>query len=80
MPIGSVKWYDCKKGFGFIVNSEGEDVFCHFTSIEGDGFRRLYDGEQVEFEVQRGPKGLNASRVRRLSPKKGGGPSTDGKP
>ena len=74
MPTGSVKWYDCKKGFGFIVNSEGEDVFAHFTAIEGDGFRRLYDGEQVEFDVQSGPKGLHALRVRRLNPKKGGTP------
>jgi CspA family cold shock protein len=74
MPVGTVKWYDCKKGFGFIVDASGEDVFVHFSVIEGDGFRRLFDREKVEYEATRGPKGLQASRVRRTdnNPPKGG--------
>ena len=68
MPTGIVKWYDCRKGFGFIVDPAGEDVLAHFTVIEGDGFRRLYSGEQVEFEALRGEKGLQATKVRRLNP------------
>jgi CspA family cold shock protein len=70
MPTGTVKWFDVKKGFGFIVNAEGKDVFVHFTSIEGDGFRSLKDGEKVEYEETGGAKGLSAKSVRRLkSPK-----------
>jgi CspA family cold shock protein len=68
MPIGKVKWFDTKKGFGFIVDDEGQDVFVHYTVIEGGGFRRLLDEEQVEYEVTRGPKGLLAARVKRLDP------------
>ena len=67
MPVGSVKWFDSKKGFGFILSPEGEDVFVHFSSIEGDGFRSLKDGEQVEYEMTRGQKGLSAQHVRRLA-------------
>jgi len=67
MFVGVVKWYDCRKGYGFIMTPEGEDVLAHFTAIEGTGFRRLFDGEQVEYERVRGPKGLQATRVRRLS-------------
>ncbi len=66
MPQGTVKWFDPKKGFGFIVNSEGQDVFVHFTVIEGEGFRALKDGETVEFEEHRGDKGLLAKAVKRL--------------
>jgi CspA family cold shock protein len=65
MPIGTVKWFDSKKGFGFIVNSEGKDVFVHFSSIEGDGFRSLKDGERVDYEQIEGSKGLSAAHVRR---------------
>ena len=68
MSTGSVKWFDAKKGFGFIVGGEGEDVFVHFSSIEGDGFRALKDGEPVEYEVVRGNKGLSAQKVKRLTP------------
>jgi len=67
MPNGTVKWFDSKKGFGFIVNPDGKDVFVHFSSIEGDGFRSLKDGEQVEYEQVQGDKGLLAKAVKRLA-------------
>jgi len=67
MVTGTVKWFDSKKGFGFILSAEGRDVFVHFTSIEGDGFRALNDGESVEYEPAIGPKGLQAKSVRRLA-------------
>jgi len=69
MPIGTVKWFDSKKGFGFVINSDGKDVFVHFSSIEGDGFRALKDGEKVEYEEITGPKGLSAAKVRRIAPR-----------
>ena len=67
MSTGTVKWFDSKKGFGFIVGDEGEDVFVHFSVIQGDGFRSLKDGEAVDYEVERGAKGLLAKTVRRLT-------------
>lgn len=67
MPNGTVKWFDSKKGFGFIVNPDGKDVFVHFSCIEGDGFRSLKDGEQVEYEQVQGDKGLLAKAVKRLA-------------
>ena len=66
MATGTVKWFDAKKGFGFILNEEGKDVFVHFSSIEGDGFRSLKDGEPVTFELVQGDKGLSAIKVRRM--------------
>ena len=66
MATGSVKWFDAKKGYGFISQDNGEDVFVHYSSIESDGFKTLEEGEKVEFEVTRGQKGLQASKVRRL--------------
>ena len=69
MPTGSVKWFDTKKGFGFIVNPDGKDVFVHYTSIDGDGFRSLKDGEQVEYEQIQGEKGLLAKNVKKLAVK-----------
>ena len=63
---GTVKWFNPKKGFGFISREDGGDVFVHFTSIEGDGYRSLEEGEQVEFEVASGQKGLEAKEVKRL--------------
>ncbi|MCL2700732.1 MAG: cold-shock protein [Phycisphaerae bacterium] len=63
MPTGKVKWFDPKKGYGFIVGEEGRDVFVHYTSIVGDGFRALRDEELVEYEFSQGPKGDQATRV-----------------
>jgi CspA family cold shock protein len=67
MSIGTVKWFDSKKGFGFIMNPDGMDVFVHFSSIEGDGFRSLKDGERVEYEQLSGAKGLSAQAVKRVA-------------
>ena len=65
MATGTVKWFNDAKGFGFITQDSGkEDVFCHHTAIQADGFRSLTEGQKVEFEVTKGPKGLQASNVR----------------
>jgi len=64
--VGPVKWFDAKKGFGFIVSPEGKDVFVHFSTIESDGFRTLRDGEEVEYELIDGDKGLHAKDVKRI--------------
>ncbi len=66
MPTGRVKWFDNRKGYGFIEQDTGEDVFVHYSSIKTDGFRTLNDGEMVRFEVIQGPKGLLARNVARL--------------
>jgi CspA family cold shock protein len=58
-----VKWFNDAKGFGFITSEKGEDVFVHFSAIQGNGFRSLAEGAQVEFEVTQGPKGLQAQNV-----------------
>jgi CspA family cold shock protein len=65
MATGTVKWFNDAKGFGFISQEGGEDVFVHHTAITMDGFRTLKEGERVEFDVTRGPKGLQAANVRR---------------
>lgn len=61
--IGTVKWFNGSKGYGFIEREGGEDVFVHYSAIQGEGFRNLEEGQRVEFEVERGPKGLQASNV-----------------
>ena len=61
--LGTVKWFNGAKGFGFISRSDGEDVFVHFKAIKGDGYKNLDEGDKVQFEVERGPKGLQASNV-----------------
>ncbi len=63
MAKGFVKWFDTKKGYGFIKQPDGDDVFVHYTGISGDGFKSLRAGEAVEFEVANGPKGPQATRV-----------------
>jgi CspA family cold shock protein len=60
---GTVKWFNASKGFGFIQRQSGEDVFVHFSAIQGDGYKSLNEGQAVEFEVTKGPKGLQASNV-----------------
>lgn len=67
MEKGKVKWFNEAKGYGFVVRETGEDVFIHFKSIIGEGFKTLKEGEEVEFEVEQGPKGLQAKNVSRLN-------------
>ncbi len=66
MEKGTVKWFNSAKGYGFISRSGNEDVFVHFKAIVGDGYKSLNDGDQVEFEVERGPKGLQATNVSKI--------------
>lgn len=66
MQRGKVKWYDDKKGFGFIINSEGKEVFVHHVVIEGTGFKELKEGDEVEFDQKQFSKGLTAIKVRRV--------------
>jgi len=63
MPTGKVKWFDPKKGYGFIIGDQGQDVFVHYTSIAGNGFRVLKDGEEVSYEMVKGNKGFQARNV-----------------
>ena len=65
MAQGSVKWFNDAKGYGFISQENGEDVFVHFSAIQASGFKSLTEGDKVEFEVSRGPKGLQAANVRK---------------
>lgn len=61
--IGTVKWFNSSKGYGFIARDDGDDVFVHYSAIQSDGFRNLEEGQKVEFSVEKGPKGLQASQV-----------------
>lgn len=63
---GTVKWFDDQKGYGFIAREDGEDVFVHYSAIEGTGFRSLMEGDKVEFSVEQGQKGPSATNVRRV--------------
>ncbi|MCH7588449.1 MAG: cold shock domain-containing protein [Chloroflexi bacterium] len=60
---GTVKWFNGGKGYGFIEREDGDDVFVHFSAIRGDGYRNLEEGQQVEFDIEQGPKGLQAADV-----------------
>ena len=63
---GTVKWFNSEKGYGFITNEEGLDIFVHFTAIQGDGFKTLDEGQEVEFEVVEGDRGPQAANVTKL--------------
>jgi CspA family cold shock protein len=65
MAQGLVKWFNDAKGYGFITQEDGQDVFVHFSAVQGSGFRSLAEGDRVEFEVTRGPKGLQAANVKK---------------
>ena len=63
MANGTVKWFNNAKGYGFLAQEDGDDVFVHYSAIQGDGFKTLEEGQQVEFSIEEGPKGLQASNV-----------------
>ncbi|HEX2698019.1 MAG TPA: cold-shock protein [Anaerolineales bacterium] len=62
--VGTVKWFNGAKGYGFLAREGGPDVFVHFSAIQGDGFRNLEEGQKVEFTIENGPKGLQAAEVK----------------
>jgi CspA family cold shock protein len=61
--VGKVKWFNASKGYGFIERQGGSDVFVHYTAIQSEGYRTLQEGQQVEFSIEQGPKGLQAAQV-----------------
>ena len=67
METGTVKWFNSEKGFGFITAENGNDVFVHFSAIQGDGFKTLEEGQQVSFEIAEGPRGKQAENVSKLA-------------
>lgn len=70
MKQGLVKWFDIKKGYGFIIYDQDEEIFVHFTAIEQDGFKTLFEGQQVKFDIKEGARGLQASNVSVIDEKK----------
>lgn len=66
MEQGTVKWFNNSKGYGFIERSEGDDVFVHYKAIVSEGFKSLEEGDKVEFDIEEGPKGLQAANVKKL--------------
>ena len=66
MPTGRVKWFNERKGFGFISRDDGDDVFVHFSEIESEGFKTLSENQEVSFDIKEGPKGLQAANVKIL--------------
>ena len=67
MVRGKVKWFSNQKGYGFITPEEGKDVFVHYSAIQGDGYKTLEEGDEVEFEIEKGPKGEQAAKVTRVA-------------
>jgi CspA family cold shock protein len=66
MTSGRVKWFNDSKGFGFLEQEQGEDIFVHFSAITGNGFKSLVEGDEVQFDIVKGPKGLQAANVARI--------------
>ena len=66
MTTGKVKWFNDSKGFGFLEQEQGEDIFVHFSAITGNGFKSLVEGDEVQFDIVKGPKGLQAANVSRV--------------
>ena len=66
MPQGTVKWFNNKRGWGFIVKEDGDDIFVHYSAIKGDGFRSLIEGQRVQFDIEEGDRGPAAANVEKM--------------